>query len=159
MRTASPRLTPARLCFGIVVGFLLGGWIMTMPTVALTVIFLTWFVWRRIRPALRGADRRIDDILTGEPMTTEQAKAAIAAHERRVTELERLVVWRRARHHQLPGWTPRLALERDFTAYTDCEFGHYDFHGLGETFTDWDERRIVRTCVADGCTSTWTERA
>jgi hypothetical protein len=151
--------TKSKVCWGIALGFLLMTWTLAMPTVALTVITLAYLVWRRIRKPLAVASRQIDSIVTGEPMTTEQAKAAIADAERRVRELERQLVWRRARHHQLPGWTPRLALDRDFTAYTDCEHGHYGFHGLGETFTDWGERRIVRDCAVDGCPSTWTERA
>lgn len=152
----SPFVAAAAVAYLVLLASFYLGLLFTFPTQVITFTVLGLLIWvKKIRPRLRHAGRRIDKILAEPPMTVDEAKAAVADQERRVRELERLVVWRHAVGGDLPG--SHLDLDREFAAYTDCEFGHYDFHGIGETFDGRGGRRIVRTCVADGCTSSWTE--
>lgn len=128
------------------------------PTIVLTFTILIILVWVKVRRELRAADDTIDRILAEPSLLADEAKARLADAERRARELERQLVWRRASMGNLPGWVLRPHLDREFAAYTDCEYGHYDFHGLGDRFDDHGRDRVVRDCVRDDCTSTWTER-
>ncbi|WP_143268668.1 hypothetical protein [Amycolatopsis vastitatis] len=47
-------------------------------------------------------------------------------------------------------------LSRHCTAACDCPAGHRGFHSLASTD---DPTLVLRTCVQDGCSQTWRERA
>jgi hypothetical protein len=144
--------------FGLIFGLFYLAAMAAAPTITLTITFLILLFTFRIRRHLRAADDTIDRILAEPSLSADEAKARLADAERRARELERQLVWRRASMGHLPGWVLRPHLDREFAAYTDCEYGHYDFHGLGDRFDDHGRDRVVRDCIRDDCPSTWTER-
>lgn len=94
-------------------------------------------------------------------MSAEQAKAEIADMLTGQAEQARLAVWRAGRDATPTGCLPGspINLDRPFTAYTDCEHGHQDFHPIGETSHDGTTKWINRSCALDGCDSVWREKA
>lgn len=49
-----------------------------------------------------------------------------------------------------------VELDREFTVYTDCQYGHWGVHNLLTVYTaPGGQRRVRRSC---GCGSTWSEK-